>query len=305
MGLMDIFSQVGGALNVANSVMDITGFNARRDASLQNKYWKQQFDYAAQYNSPAMQRQRLLEGQYNPALAYGNMTNTQTGSPAGVGQHDYGKGVRELPASIMSMQQIQNLQAQQKNVEADTRLKDQEYQYLTLQNPNRLEGQEQKNTYQGLVNANYQSVVDLQKRGIFLKNAQTQQFISQMPVELKAKVDNINSQIALRLKQGEMINSNIGLNEVKKSNLRSQTILNEARTESEASKQGLMSAQKTATELKASLDDMERQMRQQGTTYSDDAVMRRLQMIADKLQTQGFEALDKLDRFMLELVGSK
>lgn len=289
----EIMGALSGGLNLANSVMDVTGFNGRRNAALQHKYWKQQFDYAAAYNSPLQQRMRLIEGHYNPALAVqGGITNTMSGSPQGVAPTDYGKGLNSLNGSVAMMQQMQNLKAQQENVEADTSLKRQEYEFNQLNNPNRVlkSGYDanltgEKITYQQFLNNNAQKLRQLQLEGIDLTNQKARIQIEQMPQEFKAKLANISSQITLRNKQEDMYDSNMFVNRAKESNLRSQTDLNKEKINTEQSQQAYLDSKTIGHNMQLAIDDYERQLRAKGTSFNDNAVLRMLTQLADKLKS--------------------
>lgn len=260
-----------GGLAAAYSLYDqVTGTTAERNADLAYGQWKKQFDYASAYNTPANQRQRLIDGGYNPALAVGgNMTNTHSPNPQlGQAKHE---APNALPA-IMAFQGIQNQKAQEALTRSQTDLNEQEFRYREDNNPTKgallgsqLTGQNYRNEYQSIINANQQDVYDLQKQGMDLNNQQTRKFISQMDPKFRVEMSKAFAQLA---------------------NIKEDTQLKEAQQTAIKSQNELRSSQTASTRAETITKAMEASARMKGTSYSDNPIMRSLIEIANGIKNR-------------------
>lgn len=261
---------IGAGLNLLDSV---TGYSAKRQNELDWKQWKRQFDYAAEYNSPINQRQRMVDANFNPSLMLGgNLTNTYSPNPQmGKGTISKpGEAIGSIIPQLAQFQGIQNAKAQEENIRSDTRLKEQEFRQNEETNPisrdfleSRLFGQQYRNEYQRIVNANQQEVYDLQKTGLDLKNKQTEKFISQMDTRFR-------TDIAQDLAKILNIKKDTELKDMQIKGIKSQNVLREAQT-------SLTQSQDAKTRMDTVINDMERRLRSEGTSYSDNPVMRTIQ----------------------------
>lgn len=291
--MLGALAGLAGGLSLLDSV---TGYSAKRQNELDWQQWKKQFDYAAEYNSPINQRQRMIDANFNPSLMLGgNLTNTYSPNP------QMGKGTVTKPGEALGsvipqlaqFQGIQNAKAQEENIRSDTRLKEQEFRQNEETNPisrdfleSRLFGQQYRNEYQRIVNANQQDVFDLQKTGLDLKNKQTEKFISQM--DRRFRID-----ISKGLAQIRNINKDTQLKETQRGGIESQNSLRKAQT-------SLTQSQDAKTRMDIVISDMERRLRNQGTSYSDNPVMRTIQRKAaefrDAIWNNKREKAEQLDK---------
>lgn len=271
---------IAGVAAGAGLLDSITGYSARRQADLDYESWKKQFDYAANYNTPANQRQRMIDANFNPSLMLGgNMVNTYSPSPQ-MGKATVSKPGEAIGSTIPMLAQYQgiaNAKAQEENTRADTALKEQEWRQrdtTNLTNANlldsRLIGQQYKNEYQRIVNANQQEVYDLQKEGIDLKNQQTVKFISQMDTRFRTDIAKALEDIRNTAKDTQLKQAQIGA-------IDSQNVLREAQTSATKS-------QDVKTRVDTAVQYLEMSMRQEGTSYTDSPVFRAITRLADKFR---------------------
>jgi hypothetical protein len=276
--MLGALAGIGAGLSALDS---ITGYSAKRQAELDWKQWKRQFDYAADYNTPLNQRQRMVDANFNPSLMLGgSLQNTYTPGPQ-MGKATVTKPGEAISSTIPLLAQYQgiaNAKAQEENTRADTQLKEQEWRQNDITNPinsdflqSRLQGQQYKNEYQRIVNANQQDVYDLSKEGLDLKNQQTKKFISQMDTRFR-------TDIAKDLAAIRNIKKDTQLKESQRTGITSQNILRKAQT-------SLTQSQDTNTRLDSAIKALEMNMRKEGTSYSDNAVMRAITRVADKFRT--------------------
>jgi len=276
---------IAGVAAGAQLLDSVTGYSARRQADLDYESWKKQFDYASEYNTPANQRQRMIDANFNPSLMLGgNMVNTYSPSPQ-MGKATVSKPGEAIASTIPMLAQYQgisNAKAQEDNTRADTQLKEQLWRQNENTNPTRsdllqsqLTGQQYKNEYQRIVNSNQQEVYELQKEGLDLKNEQTKKFISQMDTRYRTDIAKALEEIRNTAKDTQLKQAQIGA-------IDSQNTLREAQTSATKS-------QDVKTRIDSAVNALEMSMRKEGTSYSDNAVMRMISRLADKFRTSVIE----------------
>lgn len=98
--------------------------NAKNEelARLQNQWQIEQWQRENNYNSPSAQRARLEAAGLNPGLMYGSLDNTAGSATmvSGAGSQQAFQASNPLGADALSLAQIGLINAQRRNVEADT-----------------------------------------------------------------------------------------------------------------------------------------------------------------------------------------
>ena len=105
------------ALGTAATTLGITGMNQLlkdRAFRKEKKWWKEQFDYSAKYDTPKAQIARMKEAGLNPALMYGG-----SGSVAGAPSPSGGS----MDAASAELSNLGLISGEVRNLKADTAVK--------------------------------------------------------------------------------------------------------------------------------------------------------------------------------------
>lgn len=208
------------AAGTAATTLGITGMNQLlqdRAFRKEKQWWKEQFDYAAKYDTPAAQMKRMKEAGLNPALMYGGQ-----GSVAGAPSPSGGSmGAAEGQLSSLSL-----MSAEAQNLKADLGIKRAQEGYLTQQGltemqRGRLTGA-QADVAEGLVNTN----MDLQKMQLQLRK---EQLIGQQ-IDNYVKDQTKNQQVQMVTMELTAKLSAIENMDQKTKNLQAEKLLTEAKT---------------------------------------------------------------------------
>ena len=113
------------AAGTAASTLGITGMNQLlqdRAFRKEKQWWKEQFDYAAKYDTPAAQMKRMKEAGLNPALMYGGQ-GAVAGAPTPSGGN--------MNAAQGELSSLSLMSAEAQNLKADLGIKRAQEGYLT------------------------------------------------------------------------------------------------------------------------------------------------------------------------------
>lgn len=121
------------ALGTAATTLGITGMNQflkDRAFRKEKKWWKEQFDYSAKYDTPKAQIERMKEAGLNPALMYGG-SGSVAGAPSPTGGN--------MDAATGELSNLGLMSGEVKNLQKELDLKDATEQLINAQSANELQ----------------------------------------------------------------------------------------------------------------------------------------------------------------------
>lgn len=212
------------AAGTAATTLGITGMNQLlqdRAFRKEKQWWKEQFDYAAKYDTPAAQMKRMKEAGLNPALMYGGQ-----GSVAGAPSPSGGS----MQAAQGELSNLSMMSAEVQNLKAELGMKRAQEAYITQQSltemqRGRLTGA-QADVAEGLTDTNQ----DLAKYQLQLRKEQliSQQIDNYVKDQTKnQQVQMVTMELSAKLAQIENLDQDL-------KNKKAQVLLTEAQTKLES-----------------------------------------------------------------------
>lgn len=260
------FTAIAPLVNLGGSIYaterNRSASNAQRD--WEERMWKMNNEY----NTPANQKQRLIDAGLNPALMYETMPQNTSQAPSG-GSSWKAEAPRLDAQDFMLGAQLENMNAQTEATRMATERQRFDLERARIDAPLNTLGKEYDNTGKATQNDiqaierqyREQSLI-LKSKGLDLSNQQTQKFIEQMSPRFKADMSKMYAEIEA-IRQGiETSKTQANLNNHQSRLFRSAYDLNRS---SEA-----------LNEIKTVVERYEANARRSGYSYSDSILFRQM-----------------------------